>query len=139
MIHVTDDSRALHVQKDKGGHHIAIQRRESSGCRSWIDEKFRVEFVCFESMGVSSDENIDIKLSLKHSFGFFVAPWNHLMTMTHSNFELSNCDHLHFGESGVLIKISTNKMNVGCKSPQIIVNSLCAKVFFLIHKWFWFL
>lgn len=62
-----------------------------------IDEKLAIMLICFKFMCVASNKNVYSKLPLEGSQGFWVTPWNNLMTMSQANFELSNSYNLLFG------------------------------------------
>ena len=65
---------------------------------------------------------LSIKLFVSYDIKFTirVTPWNQLMTMANSYFELSNTDNFLLRPRCILVKITSNNMDIICKGFKVI-------------------
>lgn len=79
-------------------------------------------------MCVPRYEDVDVQLSLEQRQTGHVTPRDHLVAMDETDLKLAHCHHLLLRVVQVLIKVSSDYVNVSSKGLQVVIALLGAKV-----------
>ena len=99
FVHVCVYFRSLDYHENETGCDITCDRTVCTCDGTRIDEPFSFVLVHLVLVCMSCDENIHIHLSLKSRQRLGTSPWNHLMSVTKTNLELSNLYNFLFGKT----------------------------------------
>ena len=90
LVNECDDVWALNCNQDERGSGIRVLRTVSTSHTTWIDEVFAIVLSHRVLMGVPTDEDVTVKLSLNWGKSFNVAPRYDLVPMNQSNLNIAN-------------------------------------------------
>lgn len=82
----------------------------------------------FKLVAVAGDQDVDVQLALDQRQSQWISPWNDLMSVTQSDPELTHGHHFLFRVRDVVVKVSSDDMDVTGQCFQVIKCLLRAEI-----------